>query len=467
MNKYKRLLENSIIFAIGNFGSKIIGIIMVPLYTYALSVNDYGTVDLLITTVSLLIPIVIASIDQSVLRFVMRKNYDSVDVLNNAIFLGIVSSSIILIIMPIVLNLFPTNYSTTYFILLLILQSFQTIFSQFVRGIGRVKLYAINGIVMTFAIALFNLLFLMKINYGVNGYLLSLVLSNLLSILIFLSVRDVRNSISFNFNRNLLLEMLSYSIPLIPNSIMWWLINSSTRYFILFFLGASANGIFAVANKLPTLITMITSIFSQAWQLSAIEEFGNKDSKKFYSDVFHLYSSVLFLGASFLLLFVKQIVLLTVQSSYYQAWTLVPALIFAVLYQSFSAFIGTNYTASLKTKGVFVSTLIGAGLSIVLNSILIPLFGVQGAGVGSALSFFITWLYRMNDTKKFAPTYIIKSKFLLLNLFLLIQSVGLFITNQYLFYIFGLTMFFLQITLNLNFIKIILTKFKKRGKINS
>ncbi|WP_367378396.1 lipopolysaccharide biosynthesis protein [Enterococcus gilvus] len=71
MDKYKKLVNNSIIFAIGNFGSKIISFVMVPLYTYVLSSEDYGKVDLIITTVSLLIPYVTMLLSESLLRFII------------------------------------------------------------------------------------------------------------------------------------------------------------------------------------------------------------------------------------------------------------------------------------------------------------------------------------------------------------------------------------------------------------
>ena len=58
MNKYKKLLSNSLVFTIGNLGSKLLVFLLVPLYTYAMTPQEYGMADLYQTTANLLLPLI-------------------------------------------------------------------------------------------------------------------------------------------------------------------------------------------------------------------------------------------------------------------------------------------------------------------------------------------------------------------------------------------------------------------------
>lgn len=196
-------------------------------------------------------------------------------------------------------------------------------------------------------------------------------------------------------------EMLKYSIPLIPNAFMWWIISASNRFFILYFVGVEANGLFAVANKIPSFLSILYAIFFQAWQISAIEEFNSKDKSRFYSKIFNLFSMVMFLGSSFLLIFLKYVVANFIAVEYYDSWKTVPFLLLSVVLSSFSSFLGTNYIAAKETKGVFSTSLLGGISNVALNFILVPFLGITGAAISTMISFGIMWVIRVIDTKKY------------------------------------------------------------------
>ncbi|MEG0367392.1 MAG: oligosaccharide flippase family protein [Coprobacillus sp.] len=296
MNTYKKLMGNSIIFAIGNLGSKLITFLLLPLYTHYLTTNEYGLVDMVTTTTSLLLPILSANIFEAVLRFALDKEEDKQKVLSNSLFVAVIGV-ILTLLTTFVLNYFIVNKKIlVYIIVILILQIYRSIFSQFARAINKVKLFAVDGIIMTFVTAIANIILLTIFHLGIDGYLISLVIANLISILFLMLVMRVWKFINFSkIDRGYSKEMLLYSVPMIPNSIMWWLISAANRYFILFFIGPSANGIFAAANKIPSIVNIFSTIFGQAWQMSAIEEGNNEEKGKFYSNVFSFYSSGLFI----------------------------------------------------------------------------------------------------------------------------------------------------------------------------
>lgn len=427
MNIYKKLIGNSIIFAIGNLGSKVITFLLVPLYTHYLSTMEYGIVDMVTTTTSLMLPIVSANIFESVLRFAIDKDENKQKVLTNSLLVGSIGSILSILLMPII-GIFITDKKLLFYLIgILVLQVFRSIFSQFARAIGEVKIFAIDGIVMTLITAISNIFFLTILDLGIDGYLLSLILANLFSALYLIISLHIWKYINISTSNVAYSKiLLQYSIPMIPNSIMWWLISASNRYFILFFVGASGNGIFAVANKIPGILNIFSTIFSQAWQLSAIEEYGNDNKSNFYTNVFNVYSGVLLVITGVIVTTTKIFMKYFLDEAYYAGWKLIPFLVIGVVFSSFSGFLGANYLASKETKGVFKTSIYGGFISLILNVILIPLLGIMGASISNMLSFFMMFILRYVDTKKMINMHIDFKTMIINTLLILLQTAILF-----------------------------------------
>ncbi|MBL1228920.1 polysaccharide biosynthesis C-terminal domain-containing protein [Enterococcus sp. BWB1-3] len=430
MNKYKKLLSNSLIFGIGNFGSKILILLMVPFYTFHMSTTSYGTADLITTTTNMLLPIATLSIHEATLRFVMDKEYENNIILSNSLFLGGMALTITLIFLLLIKIIFNVEY-IGYMIGIVAVQAIQNILAQFTRGIGKVKIYAINGLLVSVFLVILNLLFIGEFNMNLYGYLLSIIISSFISI-VFLII----SSKEFFFCKYILdfqttKRMLIFSFPLIPNSFMWWIINASSRYFILFFVGVSGNGIYAVATKIPTVLSIVQTIFFQAWQMSAIEEFNAEENKKFYTSVFDYFSKLMFIMTGVILVIVKPVIFTFLGDEYHIVWRYVSLLLLGVLFSSFSSFFGTTYIAAKKTKGVLVSSVLGGIVSVGINALFIPKIGIYGACFSMFLCFFIMWLYRVKDTKKFVDIHlylkeiVLNCIFLLLNVSILYMSFSL------------------------------------------
>ncbi|MFD1902102.1 oligosaccharide flippase family protein [Enterococcus termitis] len=232
--KYKKLLGNSVIFAIGNLGSKLISFIMLPLYTYKLTTEQYGTADLISTTVTLLLPVVTLSVFESVLRFAMDSESNKNKIFSNS--LAVTFFGNIFLFVLLLISIFLDNRNLFFLLLLLMLQSVQSLLSQYAKAIGLLKEYAFNGILMTIVTSLMNILLLLIFDYGITGYLISIVITYVVSILFFSFKLDLRTIFNKNYiDYHYMKKMLVYSIPLIPNSIAIWFTNMVSRYFILFF----------------------------------------------------------------------------------------------------------------------------------------------------------------------------------------------------------------------------------------
>lgn len=407
MNIYKKLVGNSLIFAVGNLGTKLLIFFLVPLYTFYLTEKEFGTVDLLTTTLSFLIPIFTLSIFDSVLRFAMDKNYDKQAVFSNSLVVIIIGFVLLVALYPFFIHILPFENFIFYFYTIMLFQSINTTITQYIRAIGMVKLFAGSGIINALILLLCNILFLMIFHMGIIGYLVSLIIANMVSSVFVVFVGRIQYDFSIQkLNMGLIKEMLIYSIPLIPNALMWWIMGLSDRYIITYYLGLGANGIYAVANKIPGILNIVNSIFFQAWQMSAIEEVNSRDKSKFFSNVFNIFSIVMLVATSLLLIFLKLIAGILVSNNYSEVWRYIPFLLLGVVFSSFSGFLGTNYIAAKKTGGVFKTSVIGAIINVVINLLLVPVIGINGASIGTMLSFLVIWILRIKDTKKFVDLQI-------------------------------------------------------------
>lgn len=390
------------IFAVGTFGSKLVSLLLVPLYTYYLSTGEYGTVDLMVATINMLLPIVSLSVFEAVLRFTLDDEVDPQSVLSNSMLIVFAGFGVSLLFYPVLRYFGLLDNFLIFLYIILLLQMIERVLSQHLRGLGKVKEFAINGIILAAATGLFNILFLVGLGFGVEGYFYAMIAAHLVSfVYLTYTTRVLKNLSPAHINKESLKNIVVYSMPLVPNSIMWWLINASSRYFIRFFVSLSANGLYAVASKIPSLLNVLYQVFNQAWQLSAIEEYDNENSPDFYSNVFNYLSAFMFIGGSVIIILSKPMFSMLFAPEYFGGWTVTPFLVIGTIFSSFSSFLGTNYIAAKQTRGIFNTSIYGGIISLVFNLILIPTLGVVGAGISSVISFVAMFIFRYKDTKQY------------------------------------------------------------------
>ena len=391
---YKKLASNTIVFSIASFGSRIISFVMVPLYSYLLTKEEYGTIDLVLTISSFLVPILFLSINDAVLRYVMDKSYDNKSVVSNSMIVLFCGAVVFLFGLPIITRIYPQLSRYLFFLTLVLFSSeLNTVFNALLRALGKVKMFAINGILHTLVFVGCNVLFLVGFHMKVEGYLLSQIISSGISFCFaFISCKSW-NYIGFCYDKAVLRKILIYSVPLIPNAIMWWIMDVSDKFVVTFYLGVAANGLYAMAKKIPSIIDMFNGFFNQAWRLSAIEENDADYVKGFTSRVYEMYYLLHTLVIGLLLIVSKPFVMI-LSESYRATWEYIPLLLISVSVSSLSAFLGSKFVANEKTMIIFRTTIIGAIVNTILNFALIPHFGLNGAGAATFVGFAVVLLVR-------------------------------------------------------------------------
>ncbi|MBC8545441.1 polysaccharide biosynthesis C-terminal domain-containing protein [Clostridiaceae bacterium NSJ-31] len=403
MDKYRKLISNTVIFAIGTFSSKVLVFFLMPLYTSVLDPESYGVVDLIVQTGNLLIPIVSIGVINAVVRFGLDDAVRKSDVFSTGIFTILGGFALLVACYPL-LDMIPSIAGHTVLVYVFVLMSCtRSLCSQFVRAKGYVRLYAFDGVLSTIATILFNVLYLVVFRWGINGYIMAIFSADLLSsIFLFFTAKLYRYIRFRGIRRDTSTAMLRYCIPLIPNTVFWWIMNAADRYIVTEMMGAQANGLLAVAYKVPTIVNLVSTIFMDAWQISAVTEKGTLARERFFTKVFRTYQSLLFSAASGLILISKLLTrLLTSNPSYYPSWQFIPLLVMATVFSCMGTFLGTVYIAEKKSVFTLVTTAVGAILNVGLNLLLIPQYGVNGATFATLVGYLCVFVLRAIDTRRY------------------------------------------------------------------
>src|SRR5690606_6157892 len=396
------LLKKSLIYAVGTFGSKVLIFLLVPLYSYFVDKEGFGYYDIVNSTMNLLIPLLTFQISDSLFRWLIVKNDDfnySQKIISNG-FIALCGGVLVVLLVSLIIYFFnPIQYQlwvTIMFIVAMIYPFLQ----QVTRGLGKNKLFALNGITYSFVYVLANVLFLIVFKLGVEGIFLSSIVAFVISSMAIVYRIKFYRYVNLNFyNKTEIKDLITYSLPLVPNTISWWLINSANKYIILLFLGVSANGLFAMSNRFPIIMVMINQVFMLAWQEQAIVDFEKKDAKM-NANVLNGLIKMQFFLVIILSLSSQWIVTFLLSSDYYESWKFMPVLFLGAGFNSFSAYYGAFYLGAKKTKIIFTTTVFGGVVSILLSLLLVNIIGLLGVAIAITIGYFTLFIIRRINIKK-------------------------------------------------------------------
>lgn len=397
--KSKALITGTIIYTIGNLGTKILSFIIVPLYTYYINTADMGDYDLVNSTISLLTPILTLQIMDAAYAFMMRDSRKVLECID-AVYKFMLTSTLLSAAVILIINAFiPIKYCY-YMVILLAISKFFGVLQKLLRGLKNQKLFAASGIAYTAIFLALNLIQIVVLKQGVDALFQSAIISyTICTIIVLIFEKRLR---TFNFKTHSLQlqkEMLKFSIPLVPNQLNWWMINTLDRYIIRFFLGSSANGIWAIAHKFPSVLQLLFNIFYMSWQDTAIVD-ENKDSGQFYTKIFKLYYKFSFTFLIFLVPFTKLFILFAMEDSYHSAIQYIGFLYLGTIFQAFSSFFGVGYLKNDTTKQAATTSIFGAIVNTVINLTLIKFIGLYAAAIATFIGFLVMFVIRVFQTKK-------------------------------------------------------------------
>ncbi|MGL4850142.1 MAG: lipopolysaccharide biosynthesis protein [Clostridium sp.] len=402
MSREGRMLKTTIIYFIGNFSSKLLAFFLLPIYTAYLTVEDFGAVDIVTSTLPLIAPIFTMQVTESVFRFLCGDEYknDKKKIITNSFIIFITGIGIFIALYLPIISKFDFEYKTL-FLIYFITVYLGMFFQQVLRGFQKNLDYAIMGIISTVVQATVNITLIVKFNFGGESLLIASICASSMIAVIGAIKTKIWRLINFKYyDLEIIKKQLRYGIPLIPNQICWWIIGVLGKYILLYFSGTADNGILAVSSKFPSLLTTISSIFFLAWTENIIKEFKAVDRDEYFSNSFNTFFIFSLTVATCLLPIIKIYNVSMVKAEFIEAWLYIPVLFIGALFNGFSSFLGTAYTASMQTRDAFTTTIIGAVSNLIFSIILTPTLGIWGVVLANMLSFLVLFIARLKSINK-------------------------------------------------------------------
>lgn len=404
-NKYKDLSKNVILFTISTVGTKLITFLLVPLYTNYLSTEEYGIIDLVGTITSIALPVLTLSLESAVLRFCLDKRYETDDVYSVSCFI-LLRAFVFNLILIAVFEIFGIFEQYNVFLLFYFFMFFCTgikdVLTSLYRGTDKLGVMVETSFLNAIVLCGLNILLLTVFQKGIVGYIFANVISSVVTIVWGCLRINVKKHLKRRrINKSLLHDIQLYGGPLIFNQIGWWLNNSVDKYIVIYFMGMAENGIYSIAYKIPTILSIFSSVFSNAWSLSAIKEFDSEDAVSFSSNMYKIYNLALVLFCSVLLIFNSPIAKFLFAKEFYYAWEISGILIISTVFNGLSGFLGAFFSAAKDTRSYAVSTIAGGVINVIISLIFVNLCGTKGVALGTLISYICIWGIRLVKSREY------------------------------------------------------------------
>lgn len=404
MNQKKQLMKNTIIIAIGKLSTQVISYILLPLYTAKLSPSEYGNYDFVCTLSLFLCPIITLLMEESMFRYLIDADskIQRKRIISQTIIYTFFGTVLFTILAAVIMNIW-TEYSAAYitaiitFVISNILIGLSNALS---RGLGKIKLYSISNFILGISTIILNIIFILGINAGAEGLLWANTIANSLTAIVIFAILKLPTYIG-KLNRPLMVDMIKYSVPLVPNSISWSIINMSNRLILTNMVSSAANGIYAMASKFPNIISVVYGYFYTAWKESAARILKEDNKNDYYNSIYHDAKRFLYAITICLIAAMPFVFPIFINETYDEAYIYIPIIMLATYYSNLSSFYGGIFSAYKDTKIMGSTTIVAAILNVLIMCIFVNQFKIYAACFSMLIANLIVYFYRKKKLKKY------------------------------------------------------------------
>jgi O-antigen/teichoic acid export membrane protein len=392
------VLKHSAIYSIGNIALKGMGIITLPIYAIYLTTAEFGILAVLEPSITILTEVLTLGQSSSVIYFNNSKEYRD---RNKSVFFTIIALvSVVNILFAcasfgirnIFDNLFiPTSAFTIYFpfiILISTLRSLTTVFMNKLRADERsipFTLITLVRIVFFIGLIFYTVVYL---NLSVTGIMYAYLLVEIIVLTILVPM--MLKNMQFNFNSEISKHAFKYGVPLIFTAIGIQLLNLSDRFLIRYYINYSSVGLYDFGYRIAGVLQMFLIMpFSQAILPLVYKEYKTPNDKRYFSKLMTYMCFVIIWGGLALSMFSGIIVKIMGSNKFNGAEIFVPIIILAYIFSAMRVIAQTGMLLTEKTSYIGIITIAAGIINIVLNIILIPIFGVIAAAYTTLIAFMI------------------------------------------------------------------------------
>lgn len=398
MSKLKLFINNFLIYGLGGIISKIIPLIMVPIITRIMPGTEYfGISDMSNTLISIGSALAVMGMYDAMYRMFFEKDDELFKkrVCSTALTFTMFTSLIIFLVMlifqkPLAILFFKDKklgYLISMSAIATLVGATNNIVSAPIRMQNKRAIYLICNTVSPI------------ISYGIsiplllNGYyIIALPLAGIISgvtmEIAFMLMN--RNWFVLNlFDKKILKQLLIIGVPLLPNFLIYWVFNSSDRLMITNLIGVDASGVYAVGAKLGNASQLIYLAFTGGWQYFAFSTMHEKDQVKSNSMIFEYLGAVSFVVSAFVCAFSFVIYKILFPEQYLAGYIIAPYLFLAPLLQMLFQVACNQFIVVKKTWPNMLILSGGAVANVLLNLILIPIIGIEGASIATVMGYIL------------------------------------------------------------------------------
>jgi O-antigen/teichoic acid export membrane protein len=416
LERLKSTVRHTFIYSLSNVAPKVVGIILLPLYTLHLSKAQFGNWDLIDITIQILSEILILGQASSIILLNNSDEYK--DKKGTAFFtlsmFVLLASGLVVVFAEGFTNLFSDLFNNSqiqvYYVRLaaytILLRVMNNLFLSKVRADEQSFFFTVVSVFRVIATTAITVYLVGILNHGITGILFAGMLGEFLVIIVLLikAVPQMRAK----FDADILKVGIKFGLPLVFGSVGFMLLNLSDRYIIKFLIGAEANALYGLAYRVSGVLNMFLVLpFSLGLLPIAYKYYGQPDDKRFFSKLM-TYSTFFFMwGFVFLSLFSKEIIsILAEKSEYETAFFVVPIILLSYVLSGMRLTAQLGMLLTKNTKPIAWITLGAALLNIILNFILIPVFGINAAAANTLIAFAIFYyVTQFYSNKYFAIPY--------------------------------------------------------------
>ena len=404
MNQKKQLMKNTIIIAIGKLSTQVISYILLPLYTAKLSPSEYGNYDFVCTLSLFLCPIITLLMEESMFRYLIdaESKMQRKRIISQTIIYTFFGTILFTILAAVIMNIW-TEYSAAYitaiitFVISNILIGLSNALS---RGLGKIKLYSVSNFILGISTIILNIVFILGINAGAEGLLWANTIANSLTAIVIFAILKLPTYIG-KLNKPLMIDMIKYSVPLVPNSISWSIINMSNRLILTNMVSSAANGIYAMASKFPNIISVVYGYFYTAWKESAARIVKEDNKNDYYNSIYHDAKRFLYAITICLIAAMPFVFPIFINETYDEAYIYIPIIMIATYYSNLSSFYGGSFSAYKDTKIMGSTTIVAAILNVVIMCVFVNQFKIYAACFSMLIANLIVYFYRKKKLRRY------------------------------------------------------------------
>ena len=395
VSKQLQFIKGSAILIVSNLVIKGINFLLLPLYTKYLTPAELGVSDTITGVTSIIFPLLVMGLDSAFSAFYFdEKSQEYKDKVFNTIWLTIVIASVV----PMIVSVFSEYISLLLFgseqytilvgvaLVSVTMNLWYLPLALLMRMENRMMVFALVNIAASLTMILLNIIFVSIFEWGAYSLIVSTAITQGVQFILYLIFGKIKFKIS-SYDKKLIKKILKYSLPLVPAVLATWILNMSDRYIINYFHGEWEVGLYGIAARFGTIISLFANGVYMSYTTFAYDKKGESDAKQQYSRILSAFIFVLLLICMTVSVYSKEIVGIMTEDSYRESYRMMAPILWSQLLYGVNTLVGYAIGFEKKSYLNLIATSTGAIINVILNVMFIPKYGALAAAYTTSFSF--------------------------------------------------------------------------------